>query len=175
MVIAVGGLLGDAVGTTWTHEYEGPWDEPEPSAIYAKISLLLIRTDRGVSVSGQAKFVSDAKCSRCLQPVTSETHLDMDEEYLSPMDLTGKFRAPFNEEEDDRFRISENHEIELSEALRQHGIAAMPIAPICKKLCRGLCPHCGTNFNEGNCDCAENLKGPLAALEGLFAEANESR
>ena len=49
-----------------------------------------------------------------------------------------------------------------------------PSTPLCRPDCAGLCPTCGTNLNEGSCDCAPPPADPrwagLAGLTGLNAE-----
>jgi len=45
------------------------------------------------------------------------------------------------------------HEIDLNTDIRQDIILEYPIKPLCKPDCRGLCPRCGKNLNEGICGC----------------------
>ena len=44
-------------------------------------------------------------------------------------------------------------EIDLSELLREQFYLALPMKPLCREDCRGLCPQCGVNRNTGTCDC----------------------
>ena len=37
---------------------------------------------------------------------------------------------------------------------------AVPATLLCRADCAGLCPHCGTNLNEGSCDCEEDTSDP---------------
>jgi uncharacterized protein len=64
----------------------------------------------------------------------------MEEEYLS-------------EAEEGAFTIDENQEIDLSEAVRQYMLLALPMKPLCREECAGLCPSCGHNLNLGPCGC----------------------
>jgi uncharacterized protein len=43
----------------------------------------------------------------------------------------------------------------LEEALREQVLLALPLKAVCREDCKGLCPHCGKNLNEGQCSCAE--------------------
>ncbi len=45
------------------------------------------------------------------------------------------------------------HEIDLNPDIRQDIILDYPINPLCKPDCKGLCPRCGKNLNEGKCSC----------------------
>ena len=45
---------------------------------------------------------------------------------------------------------------------------ALPVNPLCKTDCKGLCPQCGTNLNNGTCGCIPDEGDPrLAVLRGL--------
>lgn len=46
-----------------------------------------------------------------------------------------------------------NPVIELDPDIREEIILDYPIKPLCKADCRGLCPKCGANLNEGGCNC----------------------
>lgn len=66
--------------------------------------------------------------------------------------------------------IAENGEIELDLGglLWEEFALCVPVKPLCKPDCRGVCPVCGQNRNEGDCNCGEDKRDPrLAALRGL--------
>jgi len=43
--------------------------------------------------------------------------------------------------------------IDLGQDIREEIILDYPFKPLCKPNCKGLCPECGKNLNEGKCDC----------------------
>ena len=50
---------------------------------------------------------------------------------------------------------------------------ALPVTPLCRKDCKGLCAGCGVNLNEGMCACTEEEGDPrMAALRGLTLHKN---
>ena len=58
--------------------------------------------------------------------------------------------------------------IDVSELLRDELIAAQPMKNLCREDCKGLCPECGANLNEGECGCEKFIFDPrLAALENF--------
>lgn len=173
--VDVAELLDGAVGASRNVDYDGPWDATEPPAVHAKAKLKLTRSDRGVWVAGRVQLAFDAECSRCLVPFTAWARLNIDEEYLAAVDTSNRFHKPIDDEENESFRIDERHELDLSEAVRQYGIAAMPLAPVCQDDCAGLCPTCGANLNQGTCTCNDDDTGPFSGLKDLFATTNESR
>ncbi|MFZ2356635.1 MAG: DUF177 domain-containing protein [Candidatus Omnitrophota bacterium] len=48
--------------------------------------------------------------------------------------------------------------IDLNPDIREEIILDYPIKPLCKPGCRGICPKCGNNLNEGGCSCGSTQK-----------------
>jgi uncharacterized protein len=62
----------------------------------------------------------------------------------------------------------------LEDALREQVLLALPLKVICREDCRGLCPHCGTNLNIGQCSCAEPAEDPRwAALKDIRSKLEQ--
>jgi uncharacterized protein len=62
----------------------------------------------------------------------------------------------------------QGHEIELGGVIRELVALALPVQPVCKEECLGLCPRCGADRNAGSCGCPDSRsKKPFAALEAL--------
>jgi len=58
---------------------------------------------------------------------------------------------------------------DLTDELRQIIILALPTYPVCRADCRGVCPTCGKNLNEGPCTCVhEERDGRWGALDALL-------
>jgi uncharacterized protein len=56
----------------------------------------------------------------------------------------------------------------LEDALREQVLLALPLKVICREDCKGLCPHCGANLNDGQCSCADPPEDPRwTALKDL--------
>lgn len=64
--------------------------------------------------------------------------------------------------------LSETTEsVDLTEDMREAIILAFPSYPVCSSDCKGLCPQCGANKNEGECQCKPPADNRWAALDGL--------
>lgn len=62
----------------------------------------------------------------------------------------------------------QGHEIEFGGLFRELLALALPVQPVCREDCKGLCPHCGADRNQGPCGCEEpRSKQPFAALAAL--------
>jgi len=125
----------------------------------------MIRTGRGVLVQARLQLAAPVACSRCLCDTTTPLTLAIDEEYIPLHDMqTGKRL----DAEVDEFRIDGLHHLDLSEAVRQYEQTALPIQPVCRPDCAGLCPVCGRDRNDGMCHIeTENTPAQWSALAGL--------
>jgi uncharacterized protein len=133
----------------------------------------LMRTGYGILADCQFQAAVQAECARCLEPATMPVAGRLQEEFLPTVDVrTG---APLAEApEEGAFAIDENHLLDLGEAIRQHILMETPLQPLCRPDCQGLCPSCGSNLNEGRCDCAPtDPSSPFSALEQLFDTSDE--
>ena len=74
--------------------------------------------------------------------------------------------APEISDEEDDLYVCTGDRVELSEMLREHIILSIPMQPLCREECRGLCPVCGQDRNEEPCSCIEAPKtNPFAILQ----------
>ena len=95
-------------------------------------------------------------CGRCLKEFSAETQADVLEKFY-----------PVGAEnlEDDAF-VYDSDVIDITEPLRESLLLAEPMQALCKEDCRGLCPVCGADLNDGDCGCDRETVDPrLAALK----------
>jgi uncharacterized protein len=129
----------------------------------------LMHTQGGVLVQGRLEGEVTLSCSRCLEPVTVPLRVEVEEIFTPTIDvLTG--RLVHSEEEDRALWIDEHHILDLREVLRQDAMLSLPLHVLCREECRGLCPTCGQDLNQGTCNCAPEPDVRWAALLGLLKE-----
>jgi uncharacterized protein len=129
----------------------------------------LMHTQGGVLVQGRLRGEATLSCSRCLDPVTVPLDVELEEIFTPTIDvLTG--RTLQSEEEDRALWIDERHILDLGEVVRQDVLLAIPMHVLCREGCRGLCPACGQNLNQGSCSCAPEPDPRWAALLDLLKE-----
>ncbi len=117
------------------------------------------RTSEGILIQGDFYTEVETDCVRCLEPYTQPIRTHTDELFYYPPSL-----APEGE-----FVLGEDGFIDLGPLVREISLLEMPMRPICKKDCKGLCPECGQNLNEGSCDCTiDDIDPRLAALKALL-------
>jgi len=117
-----------------------------------------------VSVRGNVRATLNAHCARCLKAVSQPLTAEIDEVFV---------REPDPENPD--HRLMEGHQIDLTGSAREALVLEMPMRLLCRKDCKGLCPVCGANLNENQCDCqkGETKANPFQALSGLFTSDDE--
>lgn len=153
MQINVAQQLRSAIGTVKEHEVAAVVDitgDGNTSPVEGKVSL--VRTDRGILAKGVLNTSVALTCSRCLGTFDCPLTLTIEEEYFPSVDVVSG--APLTlPDEPGLFTIDKNHELDLTEAVQQYALLAIPMKPLCRPDCAGLCPVCGQNLNLGECQC----------------------
>jgi uncharacterized protein len=154
--VNVAQLMHAPVGTTRSY----PLDEHEPE-LARELNLLspilgtlkLTRTNYGLFAEAQYTVDLEQECGRCLDPARSTIVSDLSEEILPSTNIvTG---MPENDDADpDVLRINANHEVDLTDLIRQDIVVQSPLQPLCRPDCPGLCPSCGLELQTGTCDCS---------------------
>jgi len=131
--------------------------------------IRFLRTGNGILVAGRLRTEAGLPCRRCLTPVTVPVVFDLEEEFRPSIDLITGQAVPMEEGEDEATRTDAHHILDLTEVVRQNLLLALPMSALCSPQCRGLCPACGANLNEGPCGCQREQDDPrLAALRDLL-------
>jgi len=167
MQINVAQQLRSAIGTIKEHEVNLVMDVTgygNTSRLQGKVSLT--RTDRGILVEGVLNTELELTCSRCLSSFSCPLKLKIEEEYFPTVDVVSGASLTIPNEPG-LFTIDENHELDLTEAVRQYALLAVPMKPLCRQDCAGLCPVCGQNLNLGECKC------PPQAADHRWAKLKE--
>lgn len=165
-------LLRSGVGGTRSYDLaaDGPIDLGGNVADSIEGHVKFTLTNFGIVADVTARARISLTCARCLEPFFSNVTVDFVEEYEPSINIeTGLPAAQAHTE--NAFFISANHQIDLTEALRQHLLLAVEIVPVCRTDCQGLCPTCGINLNLETCGCppAEPVS-PFTALQGLIVD-----
>jgi DUF177 domain-containing protein len=119
-------------------------------------------------LAGAVRTRLELGCGRCLEPFTLPIDSTFDLRYL-PADAEGGSDEDREVSEDDLdASVYRDQQIDLDELLREQFYLALPMKPLCREDCAGLCPQCGTNRNTGTCACVSQWEDPrLAPLKRL--------
>ncbi len=112
-----------------------------------------------VHLDATAEFALSLPCDRCLSPVV--------ERYSMP--ILHVLVTSLNNEENDELILVENDRLDLKELVLSDLLLNLPMKHLCREDCKGLCPKCGANLNEGECGCNRKPVDPrFAALRDLL-------
>ncbi len=117
---------------------------------------------------GRVKTTLDLECGRCLEAFRFPVDASFDVLYLPHAETAGEGEV---EVEDDDLTTAyyRDDQIDLAQLVREQFYLAIPMKPLCREACEGLCPQCGTNLNAGSCDCRSEWTDPrLDALKSLL-------
>ena len=117
---------------------------------------------------GTSRTELELLCSRCLEPFRMPVDSAFDLRYLPAAEMSADDEREV-QEEDLETSYYRDDQIDLNELLREQFYLALPMKPLCREDCKGLCAQCGTNLNTGTCACAAEWEDPrLAPLKGLI-------
>ncbi len=159
----VGFLLKEGVGYTRDFEFDEPLVDISDDLTVHNLRgrVTLTRTPQGLYAQGQLRGQVDHECTRCLTDYRQPVSIRLSELYHYPPE-----NAPPGEPV-----VSDDAHLELSPVVREDFLLSIPISAVCRPDCKGLCPSCGKNWNEGPCDCEDTSIDPRwAGLADLFKE-----
>ena len=120
-----------------------------------KVTGTIVNTGTAFRVAGTLAATKHFVCNRCLK------ECDEAQEHT----FAETFQRGGSEDAD---ITVDGDMVELTALVRDTLLAAQPLSNICKPDCKGLCPVCGHNLNEGDCGCDRFVPDPrLAALQQL--------
>lgn len=161
MRLNVGFLLNKNVGFSRNFDFDHERLRISDDLDVAALSgiLRLTRTHQGVYVEGRLQARLSVECVRCLELYEQELSVHFD-------DL---FEFPADAESDPLLTIPETAIMDIRPLLREYLLLDVPIQPLCSSECKGLCPTCGGNLNEHECQHPESEIDPrLAVLKTLL-------
>ena len=121
---------------------------------------------------GRVRTELELTCSRCIETYRFPIDAEFDQRYL-PSSAASSEADREVEEDDLETSYYTDDEIDLSQLMREQFYLALPMKPLCREDCKGLCAQCGTNLNTGTCDCAPVWEDPrLAALKAIRGKSN---
>ena len=133
--------------------------------------LVLTNAGEGILASGMVRAHVVGTCDRCLEPAEFDVASEVDEYFLFSPPAAEELAD--DEDEVDFSLVSDDSTIDLAEPIHAALLMETPFQVLCREDCKGLCPTCGANLNEGDCGCAarraaeEAEQNPFAKLKGL--------
>lgn len=123
--------------------------------------------NQGLLLDGWVDLTLEQSCTRCLQEFELPMHVTFEERFYPTVDvLTG---LPVRDvDAEDAFPIDDHHLVDITEAVRQQVLLAIPMVILCKEDCAGLCAQCGKDLNLGACNCKPEVDTRFSILKTLL-------
>lgn len=126
-----------------------------------------------VIVEGDLKAEVELQCSRCLKTFMSNMPIPVAAVYHPVEELKEEDQHEIAPEALDLDYYS-GDELDMERLLQEQVALNIPMKPLCADFCKGLCPHCGTDLNEGTCSCSKKPVDPrFQDLKKLLNERKE--
>lgn len=176
LVWNVAGLLGETSGAVRDYAVSGVTvDGGEDFTLAEPIEgrVHLGRTNRGLLVDADFSTTLATQCARCLRDITVPLAFEIHDEALPAIDIhSGRALAISPEDEElGVIHLTAHHELDLEQPIREAILLALPIAPLDREDCPGLCVVCGLPLDEGDHDHPDDEIDPrLEALRGFVAD-----
>jgi len=111
------------------------------------------RSGDRITVRGKVAATARLECVRCLE--SFELAIEVPFEQYADRSGTGSRRDEAQLERDDYMQFHDGRTLDLGEGVRETLLLELPMAPHCRDDCKGLCPRCGANLNNGPCACGD--------------------
>jgi uncharacterized protein len=147
----------------------------EAFRVVAPVSLAfdIVKDKRHFQLAGSVSTTLELQCSRCLEPFALPVESRFDLRYQPHIHAAGSGHDAERQIEEDDLSTAfyDNEEIDLGQLMSEQFYLSLPMKPLCREDCRGLCPICGATLNRTACGCKSNWEDPrLAVLKTLKKE-----
>ncbi|MEU6727714.1 YceD family protein [Nonomuraea wenchangensis] len=136
-----------------------------PKDAEVELDLRFEAVMEGVLVSGTARAPLAGECARCLDPMSSDIEVDLQELF---------FYSDEDASEDDS--LLDGELLDLEPTFRDAVVLALPLSPVCREDCEGLCAECGVKLAEAGDDHRhEVIDARWASLQGLISDKDNDQ
>ena len=129
-----------------------------PAQAPIQVSGAVRNTAGALELRGTAETTLSLRCDRCLKSFRQEMKVP----------VSCLLAERLEDEENDEIVLLDNGEADLDELFTTALVLAMDTKHLCSEDCKGLCPRCGADLNEGPCGCKPEVDPRLAALAQLL-------
>ncbi|MEU8570747.1 YceD family protein [Streptomyces pathocidini] len=139
-----------------------------PDDATVELELRLESVMEGVLVTGTARAPLTGECVRCLEPLERELSADFQEMFSYPdADDRSREAESGDDAEDEDVLFLEDGLFDLEPVLRDAVVLSLPLQPVCREDCPGLCPDCGARLADDPDHHHDAVDDRWAALQGL--------
>ena len=133
------------------------------------ICVTLVNTGKKVvKIEAKGSIVLAIPCDKCLKDVPTEFEVDISEEIDMKASREDRIKDL------DEINYVTGCSLDVEQLVHNEILIHWPLRVLCKENCRGICPKCGMNLNEGTCDCDQFVPDPrMAVISDIFSKFKE--
>ncbi|TMD58520.1 MAG: DUF177 domain-containing protein [Chloroflexi bacterium] len=154
MKISVAPLMKQPYGVSETYDLgESPITPRSEHAALLEIGVravegdaLFTHTNPGILVQGTVRADVELECGRCLDRFIARVPARLEEQYYASIDVVSG--AVLAEPPRDARVIGHDFLLDVTPLVREHVLLELPLKPLCRENCAGICPTCGVDQNE---------------------------
>lgn len=126
-----------------------------------EVNGVISNNGQALELKASASGVMRVHCARCCKELEIEIQFPVEEVFVQDDGSVS--------DEDDVVVFSGN-EIDLDDIVLNNFLMNVQGKYLCREDCRGLCPKCGKDLNEGECSCEEEIDPRWASLAQIMKE-----
>ena len=111
-----------------------------------------------VELRAKAEFELETSCDRCAKPITLPQETEIFHTLVTHL----------NDESNDELMLVNELRFDLDPLVTEDIFLDLPSKLLCSEDCKGVCPRCGKDLNQGSCSCEKEVDPRLAALKQLL-------
>lgn len=135
-----------------------PEEDQLPNVSLVHVTGRLVNEADIVMSQLSASFEMPLSCDRCMSEYVAQYNFPVEHVLVTSL----------NHEDEDRFILVEQGQLDVDELVVSDILLSLPMKHLCRPDCKGLCPTCGRNLNEGPCGCKKPIDPRLEALGKLL-------
>lgn len=129
-------------------------DQQSPLKASGKVELHASTEE--IRVKGNLQVSLRMECDRCTEPFTQDINEEFDLIYVPAPETSPGAEIAIGPN-DSHVGFYDGPGLELNDILQEQVLLALPLQRLCRAECRGICPHCGQNRNETDCQCQSQM------------------
>ena len=129
-------------------------------------------------IEGEVNASPVLECSRCLKSSKQDIvgNFSFVARHLNKGETIPAYPDDDSNEDDLIYIAHDEDSIDIAEFVHDALLLSIPFKPVCSEDCKGLCPICGNNLNEGECGCNRKSNDPRwQALSGISSDSAEEK
>ena len=155
----VGFIINSPIGYNRNFEFGFPeYRDDDLEMVNVEGQVNVGRTPQGLLVQGNFNGETTLECVRCLTEY----------QQLLKWEFTELFAFKEENMTESGLLVPDDAQIDVQELVREFALLEIPLKPVCREDCKGLCTECGQNLNEGDCGHRPEVDSPFLGLKDLL-------